>query len=222
MDLAAVARELIGPVIGNFTSDDTDVQAQIRSELTASGAKTASGESLVTGFGPGRRFELVGHPTIGADGHYLVTRVVHEGHAQAPDAKVDRPDYINRFECIPSDVVWRPERRTRKPRIYGAQTATVTGPMGMNVYTDQHGRVRVRFHWDRSAEEPSGHASCWIRVSQAWAGAGYPGFVFIPRVGMEVIVTFVDGDPDRPLVTGCVYNGATRRLTCSPCRPPRA
>lgn len=98
-------------------------------------------------------------------------------------------------------------RRTRKPRIYGVQTARVSGPAGLDVHTDAYGRIKVRFHWDRAIEDHRGEYTCWLRVSQTWAGHGSPGFIFIPRVGMEVIVSFVDGDPDRPLVTGCVYNG---------------
>jgi type VI secretion system secreted protein VgrG len=83
----------------------------------------------------------------------------------------------------------------------------VTGPAGLEVYTDPFGRIRVQFSWDRANDDLSGHYTCWLRVSQAWAGATAPAVLFIPRVGMEVVVSFIDGDPDRPLVTGCVYNG---------------
>jgi type VI secretion system secreted protein VgrG len=116
---------------------------------------------------------------------------------------------INRFECIPLAVEWRPARRWPKPRITSMQTATVVGPSGEEIHTDIHGRIKVQFHWDR--ENPANEtSSCWVRVQQAWAGGGW-GFWWVPRIGMEVVVQFVDGDPDRPLVTGSVYN-ATNEL----------
>jgi type VI secretion system secreted protein VgrG len=89
--------------------------------------------------------------------------------------------------------------------VHGAQTAKVTGPEGEEIHTDFHARVKVQFHWDRLGSDDE-RSSCWIRVAQSWAGAGW-GFTFVPRIGMEVVVTFLDGDPDKPLVTGCVYNG---------------
>ena len=102
----------------------------------------------------------------------------------------------------------RPERRTRKPVIPGLQTAVVVGKGGDEICTDKHGRIKIRFHWDRAdvggKEE---NRSCWVRVAQMWAGKGW-GTQFIPRVGMEVVVSFLEGDPDRPLVIGAVYNGA--------------
>lgn len=203
--------DLPGAAFDVFSSDDAKRQVGLRSELLGRDATTNAGRGVVIDFSPGRTFELVGHRTLGADGEYLLTRVVHssrpldaEGTASASATR----RYFNRFECMPLASPWRPARRTRKPRIYGVQTARVTGPAGMDVYTDPHGRIRVQFAWDREPCPASGHSSCWLRVSQAWAGQGAPGFVFIPRVGMEVVVSFVDGDPDRPMVTGCVYNGA--------------
>jgi uncharacterized protein involved in type VI secretion and phage assembly len=102
-------------------------------------------------------------------------------------------------------VPYRPPRRQPEPRILGPQTATVVGPAGEEVYTDEHGRIKVQFHWDREGARDE-NSSCFVRVAQTWAHAGY-GSVFIPRMGMEVVVHFLDGRPDRPLVTGCVYNG---------------
>jgi type VI secretion system secreted protein VgrG len=105
----------------------------------------------------------------------------------------------------PRATAYRPRRRAAKPSISSIQTAIVTGPPGEEIYVDEHGRIKVQFHWDR--ENPADDtSSCWIRVQQPWAGAGW-GFWWVPRIGMEVVVHFVDGDPDRPLVTGCVYNG---------------
>jgi type VI secretion system secreted protein VgrG len=117
------------------------------------------------------------------------------------------PTFRARFECIPADTPWRAPRLTPAPRIDGLQTATVTGPGSGDeeIHTDEHGRIKVQFHWDRLGKRDD-HSSCWIRVSQAWGGAGY-GSMIIPRVGHEVIVEFLEGDPDRPIVTGRVYNG---------------
>src|ERR1022692_4175913 len=104
---------------------------------------------------------------------------------------------------IPSPLRIRPGRKTERPNIASLQTAIVVGPPGEEIYTDEYGRVKVHFHWDRT--KPSENSSAWIRVMQPIAGPGY-GHVWLPRVGQEVIIQFVDGDPDRPVVTGCLYN----------------
>ena len=109
-------------------------------------------------------------------------------------------EYHNTFTCMPDSRIFRPERTTPKPLIHGAHTAFVTGPAGEEIHTDKYGRIRASFHWERE-----GHDSCWMRVLQSWAGKQW-GTQFIPRVGMEVVVNFLEGDPDRPLVVGCVYN----------------
>lgn len=112
--------------------------------------------------------------------------------------------YQNHFRCIPFDTPFRPELRAGKPRVHGTQTAEVTGPKGEEIYTDELGRIKVQFHWDRKGKKDE-NSSCWIRVGQLWAGAKW-GAMFIPRIGMEVIVDFLEGDPDRPIVIGCVYH----------------
>ncbi|MES2252946.1 MAG: type VI secretion system tip protein TssI/VgrG [Pseudomonadota bacterium] len=112
--------------------------------------------------------------------------------------------YDNSFEAIPNSAPFIPIRTTKKPKIHSNQTAVVVGPPGEEVYCDNLGRIKVQFHWDTRGTFDT-NSSCWIRVAQNWAGSGWGGLV-IPRVGMEVIVTFIDGNPDRPLVTGCVYN----------------
>ena len=109
--------------------------------------------------------------------------------------------------CVFSEFVYRPERRTPKPRIYGVQSALVVGPAGQEIFTDEYGRVRVQFHWDREGKYDE-KSSCWMRVSQPWAGGAF-GMINIPRVGHEVLVEFYEGDPDRPVITGRVYNGTT-------------
>jgi type VI secretion system secreted protein VgrG len=106
---------------------------------------------------------------------------------------------------MPFDVPYRPARRTPRPVVDGMQTAIVVGPSGEEIYTDQHGRVKVQFHWDREGKKDE-NSSCWIRVSQLWAGAGWGG-MYIPRIGQEVIIDFLEGDPDRPIITGRVYHG---------------
>ena len=112
--------------------------------------------------------------------------------------------YSNTFAAIPSVTPFRPPRVTSKPLIPGTQTAIVVGPDGEEIWTDEYGRVKVQFHWDRRGQNDE-NCSCWIRVAQGWAGESW-GSLFIPRIGQEVIVTFIEGDPDRPLITGSVYN----------------
>src|SRR5262249_20816427 len=112
--------------------------------------------------------------------------------------------YDNRFQAAPAALPYRPARATPKPAIPGVQTATVVGPSGNDVFVDKYGRVKVKFHWDRdTATGPKN--SCWLRVGQVWAGKRW-GAYFWPRVGHEVLVAFVEGDPDRPLVVGSAYN----------------
>lgn len=116
----------------------------------------------------------------------------------------DSPVYVCKFECIPSEVAYRPARVTPWPQMRGSQTARVVGPSGEEIYTDEYGRVKVQFNWDREGKFDES-SSCWIRVSQAAAGGQY-GFMFLPRVGQEVIVDFLEGNPDQPIITGRVYN----------------
>ncbi|WP_267146708.1 type VI secretion system Vgr family protein, partial [Pyxidicoccus xibeiensis] len=114
--------------------------------------------------------------------------------------------YRNQFQLLPKAVPFRPRRLTALPQIAGPQTATVTGPAGEEIHTDAHGRVKVQFHWDREGKRDE-KSSCWVRVGQPWGGPAW-GDVWLPRIGQEVIVRFLEGDPDRPLVAGAVYNGA--------------
>lgn len=168
----------------------------------------ADGESGCIRFTPGYRFTLTDGPREDENREYLITRVHHRGtQPQMGEAATGGSmGYSNTFQCIPFDVPYRPERKTPRPTIKGVQTAIVTGPGGEEVHTDEHGRVKVHFHWDRvgGMDEKS---SCWIRVSQLWAGAGY-GAMWIPRIGHEVVVDFIEGDPDRPIIVGRVYHGA--------------
>jgi len=158
-------------------------------------------------FTPGYTFKLRSHHSNPGEANrtFLLTAVEH--HASQP-GRVTSPDsesnYRNRFECVPKEMQFRPKRRTPCPELSSIQTAVVVGPAGEEIYTDEHGRVKVQFHWDREGKRDE-NTSCWIRVSQSHAGRGFGG-IDIPRVGEEVIVSFLEGDPDRPLITGRVYH----------------
>ncbi len=190
-----------------------DRLAKIRREEERAESYLGIGEADCRRFVSGYRFTMEEHPNEALNQEYLVVRVHHEG--EQPHAGVggdtggaDKPIvYRAMFDCIPYKTPFRPARITPRPRIDGPQTAVVTGPPGEEIHCDEHGRVKVKFHWDR-ADTKGDKTSCWIRVSQAWGGAGY-GAVIIPRIGQEVIVEFLEGDPDRPLITGRVYNGAS-------------
>lgn len=194
-----------------YVGDESPAYRKLALERVQARTRLAEGESNAIALVPGAVLEISGHNGPGMDGRYLLTSVRHEGqaadeiHFQMSDVKSDRDRYRNAFTCIPLDLPYRPEARLR-PAPMSPQTATVVGPEGEEIHTDEHGRIKVQFHWDREGKKDD-RSSCWVRVAQAWAGPGW-GFVFIPRVGMEVVVQFLQGDPDRPLVTGCVYNGA--------------
>lgn len=177
-------------------ADDGARRARHKLEQHAVHRQRCSGAGDILGFAPGQRFTLEDPPAS----DYLLLAVEHHGDI------TNTPSYHNEFHCIPAGLPFRPalDEPTRRPRVHGPHTAIVIGPEGEEIHTDEHGRIKVRFHWD--SESPSDeHGSCWVRVAQTWAGAGW-GALFIPRVGMEVVVQFLDGDPDRPLVIGCVYN----------------
>jgi type VI secretion system secreted protein VgrG len=154
----------------------------------------------------GHRFKLFNHPNGDQNGQYVITQITHEGHqspAYATGGDLARA-YGNSFTCIPFSIPYRPPLRTPKPLVQGSQTATVVGPPGEEIFTDKYGRIKVQFHWDRITT-PSPDSSCWIRVGRDIAGKKW-GTMYIPRVGQEVIVDFIDGDPDKPIATGAVYN----------------
>jgi type VI secretion system secreted protein VgrG len=164
----------------------------------------------------GRRFTLARHPCEDDASAYVIRRVRHEATdtSHLTDNSGEPSRYDNSFEAIPYDVPFRPLRVTEKPFVHGPQTAIVVGPPGEKIFTDKHGRVRVQFHWDRYGKRDD-KSSCWIRVSQAWAGRGW-GAVNLPHVGHEVLVSFLEGDPDCPLVTGRVYNGENSKTMAMP------
>jgi type VI secretion system secreted protein VgrG len=176
---------------------------KVRIEEAEVGYDTATGTSRCSSFLPGGKFTLQGHATDTVP--FVLTAVEHE--ASEPLTAGTRGGggtYTNTFTAIPASVPFRPERLTSRPIVAGLQPAVVVGPSGEEIYTDQYGRVKVHFPWDRVGPK-DGTDTCWLRVSELWAGSNW-GMVFTPRIGQEVLVEFLDGDPDRPVVTGRVYN----------------
>jgi type VI secretion system secreted protein VgrG len=169
------------------------------------------GESDCPRLVPGHTFELSSSSGALRDDvqrRYLVLSVRHHGgqpQVLGVGGTGQDSQYGNSFECIPADVPYRPAEWPRRPEMRGVQTAIVVGPAGEEVHTDEHGRVKVQFHWDRRGKRDE-NSSCWVRVSQMWAGQGW-GSMWIPRIGHEVIVDFIEGDADRPIITGRVYHG---------------
>ncbi|WP_458047357.1 type VI secretion system Vgr family protein [Phytobacter sp. AG2a] len=183
--------------------------ARYQAEGYRQDAETATCRSNSPVLWPGRRFTLTGHPSSPLNREWQVTGSLLEG--RQPQAQHGSPGegttLSNRLEVIPADRTWR-RSPLPKPRVDGPQSAVVTGPPGEEIFCDKYGRVRVRFHPDRYHGN-SEDSSCWIRVSQAWAGAGF-GNLALPRVGQEVIVDFLHGDPDQPVITGRLYHDVNR------------
>lgn len=161
-----------------------------------------SGQSALYRFAAGTLFKLEHHPDTKEVQQYLLREVKHtlitreDGHSL---------EYRNQFSCIPASIPWRARSKIPKPVMFGVQSATVTGPSNEEVYPDQYHRIKIQFHWDREGKNDQ-NSSCWVRVAQAISGDGF-GCQFTPRVGDEVLVCFLDNDPDQPLIVGSVYNG---------------
>jgi type VI secretion system secreted protein VgrG len=198
------------------TSSDGRVMAKLRMQEEETGYMIAQGEGVCRYFGAGYKFDLEDHPLAAMNASYLLTEVQHTASVASTyrDDSAGSDSYSNQFSCIPADVPFRPARLTPKPFVQGPQTGVVVGKNadadatddqsaggdGEEIWVDKWGRVLVQFPWDRAKA-----TSCWMRVSQDWAGQGW-GMINIPRVGQEVIVSFLEGDPDRPIITGRVYN----------------
>jgi type VI secretion system secreted protein VgrG len=185
--------------------------ANIRMQAEEVRTTSFAGTSTCTGFSGGCKYDLAGHFRDELNDHkYVLAGVNHRASETAGSSGQGGGSYTyrNSFKCIPHDIPYRPSLFTPKPMIAGVQTAIVVGPEGEQIHTDDdgYGRVKVQFHWDR-ARQYNEDSSCWVRVSQSWAGAGW-GTLFLPRIGNEVIVSFLESDPDRPIITGCVYNGS--------------
>lgn len=161
------------------------------------------GKSTAPTMLPGGKFTLTDYPRDDANAKYTIYEVEHFLDLSGESKQI----YENRFACFPGTTPFRPEP-IAKPRIYSNQVAVVTGPAGEEIHTDEHGRIKVQFFWDQYGKSDD-TSSCWIRVAQLWSGKGWGSF-FLPRVGMEVVVSFLEGDPDRPMVVGCVYNGENK------------
>lgn len=181
---------------GRFIRRDVGEQrGRMRLEAHEAASRTLRGQSRVRWFIPGYRFTLAEHDRKDINGEYVLGWVSHA-------ATLER--YTNSFEAFPAATPFRPPRVTPRPTATGVQSARVVGKPGSEIWTDRYGRVKVQFHWDREGQR-NDRSSCWIRVAQGQAGKGWGNF-FLPHVGQEVLVTFVDGDPDRPIITGSVYN----------------
>ncbi len=176
---------------------------KLRKEELEQNALVMRGESTVPYFSAGHKFHLEKHPSREMNREYVLKRVYH--HLEFNNDKEDY-NYYNEFEAIPASIAYRPPQTTPKPKVFGAQTAVVIAKEGEEIWTDKYGRIKVKFHWEVSSEVNDKKASCWVRVAQGWAGKNW-GMLFTPRKGQEVVVTFLNGDPDHPLVTGSVYNG---------------
>ncbi len=200
---------------GKYTeTSDGEQIAKIRMEAEAIHHHVVKAAGIVPRLAVGAKFTLIDHPRKAENAEYMVTRLVHQ---------IRLTDYGGGFlggldlsgieggcstsmalEAVPAAEQYRPRAVTPKPVIAGLQTAMVVGPSGEEIYTDEYGRVKVQFHWDREGGSDE-NASCWVRVAQSWAGKGF-GSIMIPRIGWEVVVQFEEGDPDRPLITGALYN----------------
>ncbi len=183
---------------GSYQSNTVQRVARMSTERHDLERATWSVSTTVIGVAPGHIFELVGSDEH--DGRYLILNVTATGSAASSAG-----GFSARLRVVPADTPYRPARPER-PLVLGPETATVVGAPGEEIDCDQHGRVKVQFHWDRRGQRDH-NSSVWIRVMQTWAGSGF-GAMFIPRIGMEVIVSFLGGDPERPIITGCVYNGS--------------
>jgi type VI secretion system secreted protein VgrG len=188
------------------TKDQGDTVAKVHMQEEEASYMVVYGEGNCRGLMSGYSFELKNHYRSDQNRNYVVTEVRHS--ASAGDSYVSgatgSETYSNRLTCIPASVPYRPARITPKPFVQGPQPALVVGKAGEEIWVDKYGRVIVQFYWDRLGQKNE-NSSCWIRTSQPWAGGNW-GAMWIPRIGQEVLVSFLEGDPDRPVITGRVYN----------------
>jgi type VI secretion system secreted protein VgrG len=183
--------------------------AKIRMEEEEAQYKVISGTGTARVFTTGYKFTLQDYVRKDVNGDYVLTQVQHVAsvgntYTTGGAGGGNEDDYSNSFTCIPAKRPFRSPQVTQKPMVQGPQTAVVVGKKGEEIWTDKYGRVKVQFHWDRYGEMNE-NSSCWVRVSQNWAGKKW-GAMFLPRIEQEVIVEFLEGDPDQPIITGRVYN----------------
>jgi type VI secretion system secreted protein VgrG len=187
--------------------DQGDTVAKVRMQEEEAGHMVVSGTSNCRGLMSGYSFELKNHYRADQDANYVVTEVRHfasAGQTYTTAGTHGGETYSNNFTCIPASITYRPARVTPKPFVQGPQPALVVGKSGEEIWVDKYGRVTVQFYWDRLGQKNE-NSSCWIRTSQPWAGGNW-GAMWIPRIGQEVLISFLEGDPDRPVITGRVYN----------------
>ncbi|WP_342754834.1 type VI secretion system tip protein TssI/VgrG [Pantoea sp. MBD-2R] len=194
---------------GHFVDHDHgEFYAKIRQEVWQVEHHQISATGTALGLAPGNTFALLDAPFFSDNGEYLTVGAEYDfeenNYASGNGGSTKHNIAI---DVIPSDITFRAQPKTPWPRTHGPQTAKVVGPKGESIWTDKYGRIKVKFHWDRLAKGDD-TSSCWVRVSSAWAGQGFGG-VQIPRVNDEVVIDFINGDPDRPIVTGRVYNEAS-------------
>ena len=194
---------------GKYTvRDEGSRYARVRLEEQEVKLLTLHAETNCRAFRPGFKFTLTGYYRDEANQAYAMLAIHHRAanNTHISSAELQEAfDYRNSVEAIPAETPYHPPRNARRPFIQGSQTAVVVGKSGEEIWVDQYGRVKVQFFWDRAGKMDE-NSSCWIRVAQLWAGKGW-GAIFTPRIGQEVIVDFLEGDPDRPIITGRVYNG---------------
>ena len=202
---------------GGYTEyGDGDAYIRVRLKQGLTGHSRVRGQSCHRALATGYTFSLYNYPRGDQNQQYLITGLSYHlkenprVSAVAPGAKGSAAEdgSFQRYElqAQPTSLAYTPARTTPKPRTTGPQTAIVVGPAGQEIWTDEYGRIKVQFHWDRLGKKDQ-NSSCWIRVATNWAGPGF-GAISIPRIGHEVVVDFLNGDPDYPIVTGCVYNAA--------------
>jgi len=189
-----------------LTSAEGEQHVKVRLDELQANFEVTHAAGTVHGLFAGALFTLDGHPRADQNVEYLVTSATYDIAGNAHDTgEHEDKRFRGSYTCLNSQTQFRRHSRTPRPKVDGPQTATVVGKAGEEIYTDQYGRVKVKFHWDLHADKNE-KSSCWVRVSQVWAGAQW-GAMHIPRIGQEVIVDFLEGDPDRPIITGRVYNG---------------
>lgn len=197
-------------VVGSFV--------RVRTQQYQSAGALLRGYGNAVGLCPGRLFKLKRYPRADLNKRYLIvaTEISVSAPASETGGQNEEPKFSVSVEAVDATTPYRSPRRTPKPLIHGTQTALVVGPSEKEIWTDKYGRIKVKFHWQRAgsggggagnsaAKKDNGEGGCWVRVAQSWAGKNW-GAQYIPRVGQEVVVSFLDGDPDRPIVIGSVFN----------------
>lgn len=207
------------PSIGGYGSDSAsegidrdrvEAQSKLRMQAAEAEHNRVEGQSSVRTLAPGSRFTPYDVSDAGNQfDEHVVIQIVHVARDRSYETNEGDPEYVNRFLAIPSNVPATPHRTVPRPRCEGTQIAIIAGPQGEEIHTDQHGRVKVWFPWDRRAKK-DGSDTCWIRVVQNWAGRSTYGGQILPRCGMEAAISHIDGDFDKPLVVGLVPNTGTK------------